>query len=71
MRQSQKTGQSGYLQTDSVEHEGYDEVRSASCGEQTDQDGVSTLFEKILSRNNLNRAYLQVVRNKGQRVWMV
>lgn len=48
-----------------MEHERYDEVRSASCGEQIDQDGVSTLFERILSRNNLNRAYLQVVRNKG------
>lgn len=65
MRQSQKTEQSDYRQKDSVEHERYDEVRSASCGEQTDQDGVSTLFEKILSRNNLNQAYLQVVRNKG------
>lgn len=65
MRQSQKTGKSDYRQKDSVEHERYDEVRSASCGEQTDQDGVSLLFERILSRNNLNRAYLQVVRNKG------
>ncbi len=65
MRQSQKTGQSDYRQTDSVEHERYDEVRSPSCGEQTDRDGVSTLFEKLLSRDNLNQAYLQVVRNKG------
>lgn len=65
MRQSQKTGKSGYRQKDNVEHERYDEVRSTSCGEQMDQDGVSTLFEKILSRNNLNLAYLQVVRNKG------
>lgn len=65
MRQSQKTEQPDYRQKDSVEHERYDEVRSTSCGEQTDQDGVSTLFERILSRNNLNRAYLQVVRNKG------
>lgn len=65
MRQSQKTGESGYRQKDSVEHERYDEVRSASYGEQIDQDGVLTLFEKILSRNNLNQAYLQVVRNKG------
>lgn len=65
MRQSQKTEQPDYRQKDSVEHERYDEVRSTSCGEQTDQDGVSNLFERILSRNNLNRAYLQVVRNKG------
>ncbi|KAF1296621.1 group II intron reverse transcriptase/maturase [Enterococcus sp. JM4C] len=65
MRQSQKTGISDYCQKDSVEHEEYDGVRSASYGEQIDQDGVSTLFERILSRNNLNQAYLQVVRNKG------
>lgn len=65
MRQSQKTERSDYRQKDSVEHERYDEVRSTSCGEQTDQDGVSTLFERILSRDNLNRAYLQVVRHKG------
>lgn len=65
VRQSQKTGRTDYRQKDSVEHERYDEVRSTSYGEQIDQDGVSNLFEKILSRNNLNLAYLQVVRNKG------
>ena len=64
MRQSQKTGQSGYRQRDNVEHEGYDEVRSTFHGEQNNQNGVN-LFERILSRDNLNLAYLQVVRNKG------
>ena len=64
MRQSQKTGQSGCRQKDSVEHEGYDEARSAFHGEKNNQNGVN-LFERILSRNNLNLAYLQVVRNKG------
>ncbi|MCB6919272.1 group II intron reverse transcriptase/maturase, partial [Enterococcus avium] len=43
----------------------YDEVRSTSCGEQRKQDGVENLFGRILERNNLNQAYLQVVRNKG------
>ncbi len=43
---------------------GYDEVRS-TCGEQRKQDGVENLFGKVLERNNLNQAYLQVVRNKG------
>lgn len=65
MRKSQKTGKSDYRQKDSVEHERYDEVCSTSSGEQKNQDGVPTLFEKILSRENLNLAYLQVVRNKG------
>ncbi|MGJ0914402.1 group II intron reverse transcriptase/maturase, partial [Enterococcus avium] len=65
MRRPQKTRKLGYHQRASVEHEGYDEVRSTSCGEQRKQDGVENLFGKILERNNLNQAYLQVVRNKG------
>lgn len=65
MRQLQKTGKSGYRQRDNVEHEGYVEVHSAFHGEQNNQNGVSNLFERILSRTNLNQAYLQVVRNKG------
>lgn len=65
MRQLQKTGESGYRQRDSVEHEGYVEAHSTFHGEQNNQNGVSNLFERILSRNNLNQAYLQVVRNKG------
>jgi retron-type reverse transcriptase len=48
-----------------VEHERYDEVRRVPCGERNSQDGVSNLFEMILSKGNLNEAYLQVVRNKG------
>ncbi|MDQ0216902.1 group II intron reverse transcriptase/maturase [Oikeobacillus pervagus] len=64
MRQLQKTEQSGYRQRDNVEHEGYDGVHSNFHGELNNQNGVN-LFEKILSRNNLNLAYLQVVRNKG------
>ncbi|WP_077702999.1 group II intron reverse transcriptase/maturase [Virgibacillus dokdonensis] len=65
MRQLQKTGESGYRQRDSVEHEGYVEAHSGLHGEKNNQNGVSNLFERILSRNNLNQAYLQVVRNKG------
>ncbi|WP_270786532.1 group II intron reverse transcriptase/maturase [Enterococcus avium] len=65
MRRPQKTRKLGYHQRASVEHEGYDEVRSTSCGEQRKQDGVENLFGRILERNNLNQAYLQVVRNKG------
>ncbi len=64
MRQPQKTGKPGYHQMDNVEHEEYDGVHSDFHGELNNQNGVH-LFEKILSRNNLNQAYLQVVRNKG------
>lgn len=62
--QPQKTGQLDYRQRDNVEHEGYGGVRSNFHGELNNQNGVN-LMEKILSRNNLNHAYLQVVRNKG------
>ena len=47
-----------------MEHERYDRACSTFYGEQNNQDGVD-LFEKIISRSNLNQAYLQVVRNKG------
>jgi group II intron reverse transcriptase/maturase len=65
MRQPQKTGESGYRQKDNVVREGYDEVRSVFRGEGYGQNGVSNLFEEILERDNLNQAYLRVIRNKG------
>ncbi|NBJ71503.1 MULTISPECIES: hypothetical protein [Clostridia] len=58
MRELQKTGKSGYRQRDGVEHKGYVEVHSAFHGEKNKQNGVSNLFERILSRDNLNQAYL-------------
>ncbi|MBO0477717.1 group II intron reverse transcriptase/maturase, partial [Vagococcus sp. DIV0080] len=64
MRQSQKTVKESYYQKDNVEHERYDRASSAFHGEQNNQDGVN-LFREILSRDNLNLAYRQVVRNKG------
>lgn len=64
LRQPQKTRRLGYHQRANVEHEGYDGAHSNFHGELKNQNGVN-LFEKILSRNNLNQAYLQVVRNKG------
>lgn len=51
-------------QRDNVEREEYGKACSTFHGEQNNQDSVN-LFEKILSRNNLNLAYMQVVRNKG------
>jgi RNA-directed DNA polymerase len=65
VRQPQKIGESSYRQKDIVEQESYGEAHSAFHGEIGNQNGVN-LFEKILERNNLNKAYLQVIRNKGK-----
>lgn len=51
-------------QMDSAEHEEYAGVRSAGGREVGKQDGAN-LLEKILHRDNLNRAYKRVRANKG------
>ena len=55
----------GFLQRDSVEHEGYAEAQSAEQMETVEQDNASDLMERILDRDNLNRAYQRVKSNKG------
>lgn len=65
MQQPQKTEESGYHQRGSMEYGGYDGACSTSFGEQKKQNGEEKLLEKILNPNNLNKAYQQVVRNKG------
>lgn len=55
----------GFVQRDSVEREEYAKVPSASPGEGKERDGAGNLLERILDRNNLNRAYKQVKRNHG------
>lgn len=55
----------GFVQRDSVEREEYAKVPSASPGEGKERDGAEDLLERILDRNNLNRAYKQVKRNHG------
>lgn len=55
----------GFLQRDSVEHEGYAEAQSAEQMETREQDNASDLMEKILERGNLNKAYQRVKSNKG------
>lgn len=47
----------GCLQRDSVEREGYAGARSAGNREGMERDGASDLMERILNRENLNRAY--------------
>lgn len=65
MRESQKIDLSGYRQRDNVEHEGYDEARSIAHGERNNQDGVSNLWDRVFSNDNILEAYHRVVGNKG------
>ena len=58
-------GNKGFLQRDSVEHEGYAEVQSIDRREGKERGGASDLLESILNRDNLNRAYKRVKRNRG------
>ena len=58
-------GNKGFLQRDSVEHEGYAEVQSIDRREGKERGGARDLMEAILDRNNLNRAYQRVKRNRG------
>lgn len=56
--------QEGYLQRDSAEHEEYAGAQSAGIRESKEADGAD-LLERILDRDNLNRAYKRVRANKG------
>ena len=51
-------------QRDSAEHEKYAGAQSIGCRKVAEQDGAD-LLERILDRNNLNRAYKRVRANKG------
>ena len=57
-------GDDGFLQRDSVEHEEYAEAYSIDTREKTETDNAD-LLEKVLDRDNLNRAYKRVKANKG------
>ena len=65
MLKAEYQGNEGFLQRDSVEHKGYAEARSTDCREGKERDGASGLLEAILDRDNLNRAYKRVKRNRG------
>ena len=58
-------GNEGFLQRDSVEHKGYAEAQSTDRKDGKERDGASSLLEAILDRDNLNRAYKRVKRNRG------
>ncbi|MNL02187.1 Group II intron-encoded protein LtrA [compost metagenome] len=55
----------GCLQRDSVEREEYAGARSTDAREGKERDGANDLMERILDKDNLNRAYKQVKRNHG------
>ena len=57
-------GNGGSLQKDSVEHEGYAEAYSTE-GRKTEETDGADLLEKVLDRDNLNKAYKRVKANKG------
>ena len=57
-------GNDGFLQRNSVEHKEYVEVCSTETREVAERDGAD-LLERVLDRNNLNRAYKRVKANKG------
>ena len=57
-------GNGGFLQRDSVEHKEYAEAYSTENREVAERDGAD-LLEKVLDRDNLNRAYRRVKANKG------
>ncbi len=65
MKKAEYIGNDGFLQRESVEREEYAEARSVGRMEAEEQDNASGLMERILDRNNLNRAYQRVKSNKG------
>ena len=58
-------GNEGWLQRDGVEHKEYAGARSAETQEGKERGGAGDLLESILDRENLNRAYKRVKRNRG------
>ena len=64
MKKAEYPGNEGYPQRDSAEHEEYAGARSADRRETEEADGAD-LLERILDRDNLNRAYKRVKANKG------
>ncbi|AQT85589.1 Group II intron-encoded protein LtrA [Paenibacillus larvae subsp. larvae] len=55
----------GCLQRDSVEREEYAGAQSTDIRKGRERDGANDLLERIMDRDNLNKAYKQVKRNHG------
>ena len=66
MERAENAGNGGCLQKDSTECEGYAGAQSAAHPEAGETEGRKLeLLERILDRDNLNRAYKRVKANKG------
>ena len=63
MKNAEYQGNLSCLQRDSAEHEGYAGAQSVGRQEGKEQGGAD-LLERILGRENLNRAYKRVRANK-------
>jgi len=64
MRKTEYTEKGGCPQRDSVEHKEYAEAYSTEERKTEETDGAG-LLEKVLDRDNLNKAYKRVRANKG------
>lgn len=64
MMKTEYAKKGGCLQRDNVEHEEYAGAYSTDSWEAKERDGAE-LLEKVLERENLNRAYKRVKANKG------
>ena len=64
MKKAEYPGNGGCPQRDSAEHKEYAGARSVDRRETGEADGAD-LLERILDRDNLNRAYKRVKANKG------
>ena len=64
MTKTEYAGNGGCPQRDSVEHKEYAEAYSTEVREINEKDGAD-LLSKVLSRENLNKAYKKVRANKG------
>lgn len=64
MKNAEYQGNLSCPQRASAEHEGYAGAQSVGSQDVKEQDGAD-LLERILSRENLNRAYKRVKANKG------
>ncbi len=64
MKNAEYRGNAGCPQRDSAEHEEYVGAQNDGSQEVKEQDGAD-LLERILARDNLNRAYKRVKSNKG------
>lgn len=64
MMKTEYAEKGGCLQRDSVEHKEYAEAYSTESREVTRKDGAD-LLEKVLNKDNLNKAYKRVKANKG------